>query len=179
MIRHESFLIVMSIAAMLFCCRAGWAQNTTNPSQNDKNFMRSAVKGGNAEVALGHLAAQKGSSEDVRQFGEKMVADHQRLADQIRDVARAEGIEPPSGTGGKDKALEAKLKTLSGPEFDKAYLGAMVKDHRADLDAFNKEANRGNDTAIKDAASRGAALIGEHLKLAEELAQAHNVQPGQ
>lgn len=179
MIRHGIFLIGISIAAMLFCCRAGTAQNTTNPSQNDKNFVRSAVEGGNAEVVLGQLAVQKASSEDVRQFGEKMIADHKRLGDQISDVAHAEGMRPPAGTTARDKALEAKLKTLSGPAFDKAYIAAMVKDHRADLDAFNKEANRGNDTAIKDAASRGALLIGQHLKLAEELAQAHNLQPGQ
>lgn len=175
MIRSRSFVIVLSFASTLFC----GAQNTTSPSQNDKNFVRSALEGGNAEVALGQLAAQKGSSEDVKQFGQKMVDDHTRLGDQMRDVAQKEGIRPPDGTSTKDKALEVKLKTLSGPAFDKAYIGAMLKDHRHDLDAFNREANKGNDTAIKEAASRGALLIGEHLKLVEQLAYSHNLQPEQ
>jgi putative membrane protein len=175
MVRSLSFVIVMSIASGLFCK----AQNTTSPSQNDKNFVRSALEGGNAEVALGQLAVQRGSSEDVKEFGQKMIEDRGRLVDQMRDVAEKEGIRPPDGKATKDKALEAKLKTLSGQAFDKAYIGAMLKDHRQDLDAFNKEANKGNDTAIKDAASRGALLIGEHLKLAKELARSHNLQPEQ
>jgi putative membrane protein len=173
MVWSRNFLIAMSIGATLLCK----AQNTTNPSQNDKNFVRSALEGGNAEVALGKLAAQKGNSEDVKQFGQKMVQDHTQFSHEMRDVAQKEGIRPPDGTGTKDKALEAKLKTLSGHAFDSAYIGAMVKDHRQDLDAFNKEANKGNDTAIKDAASRGALLIGEHLKLAEQLARSHNLPP--
>ena len=180
MIRHRSLPIVMSIAATMMCFSwSGGAQNTTNPSQTDRDFMRSAVEGGNAEVALSQLAVQKGNGEDVKQFGQKMVDDHSRLGEQMRDVAQKEGIRAPAGPTAKGKALETRLRTLSGPAFDKAYIQAMVKDHREDLDAFNKEANKGNDTAIKDAASRGALLIGEHLKLVEQLARSHNLQPGE
>ena len=180
MIRQRCFLIVMSIAVTASCfSSSATAQNTTSPSQSDKKFVRTALEGGNAEVALAQLAMQKGSSEDVRQFGQKLMDDHRRLADQMRDVAQKEGIRPPDGESTKSKATEAKLRTLSGPAFDKAYIGAMVKEHREDLDAFNREASKGNDTAIKDAASRGALLIGQHLKLAEELARSHNLQAGQ
>ncbi|HEY2472252.1 MAG TPA: DUF4142 domain-containing protein [Terracidiphilus sp.] len=178
MIRYHRLLIMIS-AALLCSSWAARAQNTTSPSQNDKNFMRSALEGVSAEIALGQLAVKKGSSEDVKQFGQKMIDDHGRLGEQMRDVAQKEGIRPPAGTTAKGKALEGKLRTLSGPAFDKAYIGAMVKDHRVDLDSFNNEANKGNDTAIKDAASRGALLIGEHLKLAEQLARSHNLDPVQ
>jgi len=39
-----------------------------------------ALKGGMAEVEMGQLAADKGSSEDVRKFGKKMVTDHTNSA---------------------------------------------------------------------------------------------------
>ena len=160
MIRQHSFLIVMCFAVTVWCFSgSSRGQNTTTPSRNDKKFVQSALEGGNAEVALGQLAAEKGSSEDVRQFGQKMVDDHKKLGDQMQDVAETEGIRPPEGTSARDKALEAKLKMLSGPSFDKAYIAAMVKEHQQDLDAFNREANKGNDTAIKDAASRGAINV--------------------
>lgn len=180
MICQRSFPIAMVFAASALCFSwSGGAQNTTSPSQDDRKFVRSAVERGDAEVALGQLAVRKGSSEDVRQFGEKMIKDQTGLEGQMRDVAQKEGIRSPAEAISKNKALEWKLKTLSGPAFDKAYIGAMVKDHREDLDAFNKEANKGNDTAIKEAASRGALLIGQYLKLAEQLAHIHNLQPGQ
>lgn len=179
MTRHRSFLIVITIAITLVCVAWAGAQNTTTPSPSDKKFVRSALEDGNAEIALGQLAVQNGSSEDVKQFGQKMIDDDTKLGDQMRQVAQKEGIEPPARSAAKGKALEAKLKTLSGPAFDKLYISAMVKDHREDLDAFNKEANQGNDTEIKDAASRGAMLIGEHLKMAKQLARSHNLESGQ
>lgn len=174
-------LMLSSLASIgLFCAALSvGAQNTTTPSQNDKKFVRSALEGGNAEVELGTLAVQKAESEAVKQFGQKMIEDHARLNHRMREVAHNEGIPAPSGTSAKDKALEVRLRKLSGPEFDKAYIQAMVKDHRQDLDALNREANKGNDTEIKDTASQAAQVIGEDLQLAEQLARNEAEQPGQ
>ena len=178
MTTNEVLTRMCAVAGAVIICAGslGAAQNTTNASASDKKFVRSALEGGNAEVQLGQLAAQKGNSEDVKQFGQKMVDDHTKLGDQMKEVAQKEGISAPSGVPAKDKALEAKLKSLSGDAFDKAYIQAMVKDHRHDLSEFKKEADSGNDTNIKDAASQGAQVISEHLKMAEQIAKAHNLQ---
>jgi putative membrane protein len=79
----------------------------------------------------------------------------------------------------KDKALAARLKSLSGHSFDKAYIEAMVKDHRADLMAFKKEASTGTDSSLKDAASRGSEVISNHLHMIEDIAKSHSVTVGQ
>lgn len=157
-------------------CPISIAQNTTSPSASDKRFVEAALEGGNAEVQLGQLAAQKGNTEDVKQFGQKMVDDHTKLGDQMKEVAEKEGITAPTGIPGKDKALESKLRNLTGDAFDNAYIKAMVKDHQHDLSEFQKEANSGNDTSIKDAANQAAQVISQHLDLVEELAKKHNLQ---
>jgi putative membrane protein len=54
----------------------------------------------------------------------------------------------------------------------------MVQDHKKDLSEFKKEASSGNDTSIKDAASQGVQVISEHLQMAQQMAQKHNVQMG-
>jgi putative membrane protein len=177
MIFHRFLLILLSIATAGLLCTAA-AQNTTTPSQIDKKFVHSALEGGNTEVLLGNLAVQKAESKDIKQFGQKMIDDHTKLSERMREVARKEGISAPTGTAAKDKSLVNRLEKVSGPEFDKAYIRAMVKDHRDDLNAFNREANSGNDTEIKDVASQGAQVIGEHLKLAEQLARSRIGQPG-
>lgn len=140
--------------------------------------MRSVVEGENAAIVLGQLALKKSDSEDVKLFGQKTIENQMQLGDLMRDVAKKEHIHPPAGTSAKDKALEAKLKKLSGPHFDKVYLAATVKDHRQDLEEFNREANSGNDTTIKRAASEGALVIGEQLEQAKQIARIHDVQPG-
>src|SRR5260370_11048885 len=45
----------------------------------DQAFVRKALEGGAAEVQLGRLAQQKSQSDDVKQFGQKMVEDHTEL----------------------------------------------------------------------------------------------------
>lgn len=174
--RGASAAVCGVAGAVLALCPLSFAQNTTSPSASDKKFVEAALEGGNAEVQLGQLAAQKGNTEDVKQFGQKMVDDHTKLGDQMKEVAEKEGINAPSGIPAKDKALEGKLRNLSGDAFDTAYIKAMVKDHQHDLSEFKKEADSGNDTSIKDAANQGAHIISEHLDLAEEMARRHNVQ---
>lgn len=174
-IRASAAVCGLSGAMLLFCPLIN-AQNTTSPSSSDRKFVQSALEGGQAEVELGQLAALKGSTDDVKQFGEKMVADHTKLGDQMKEVAQKEGINAPSGIPSKDKALAEKLRGLSGDAFDNAYIKAMVKDHQQDLSEFKKEAESGNDTSVKGAANQAEQVISEHLNLAEEMAKKHNPQ---
>ena len=172
---NRVFATVAGIALLSASC-AVIAQNTTSPSASDKKFVQEALQGGTAEVQLGKLAAEKANGEDVKQFGQKMIDDHTKLGDQMKEVAQKEGISIPSGVTSKDKELETKLSSLSGDSFDKAYIKAMLKDHQHDLSEFKKEANSGNDTSIKDAASQGEQVISEHLKMVRDIAKTHNIQ---
>lgn len=144
-------------------------------SQMDKHFVTEALRGGMAEVALGRMAAEKGNSDDVKQFGQKMIADHTELGDQMKGVAAQIGVEPPTMLPPKDLALETKLKTLSGDAFDQAYIRAMVKDHERDLAAFNEEVTAGTSAAVTGAAARGAKVVQEHLNMIRKIAEMHHV----
>ncbi|HEV2274478.1 MAG TPA: DUF4142 domain-containing protein [Acidobacteriaceae bacterium] len=145
---------------------------------NDKGFVRDALQGGMAEVQLGHLAAQKGSAEDVKQFGQKMVDDHTKLGDQMSEIAQQLGVKPPDGPSKKDKKLQAKLENLSGPDFDKAYIEAMIKDHKEDVSNFTMEAQHSQNPAVKQAASQAEPVLESHLKMIQQIAEAHNLPGG-
>lgn len=141
----------------------------------DKEFVRKALEGGTAEVQLGQLAQQKSQSDDVKQFGQKMVEDHTTLGNQIKPIAQQMGVKEPKGPSKKDKQLMAKLEALSGPQFDEAYIQAMVKDHKQDLKEFKNEAQSAQDPNVKQAAQQGTGVISQHLQLIEQIAQNHNV----
>ncbi|MGC2160453.1 MAG: DUF4142 domain-containing protein [Silvibacterium sp.] len=151
-------------------------QNSAEGSMMDKAFVESALQGGMGEVELGKLAAQKGSSPDVKQFGQKMVDDHTKLGDQMQQVAQQMGVHGPKGLSKKDKELVAKLETLSGAEFDDAYIKAMVKDHKNDLSSFQAEANNSQNSTLRQAAQRDEPMIDGHLQLIEQIAKTHGVK---
>ena len=142
----------------------------------DQSFVKKALEGGAMEVQLGQLAQQKSQSDDVKQFGEKMVQDHTQLGDQIKPIAQQLGVKEPKGPSKKDKELIAKLEALSGQQFDEAYIQAMVKDHKQDLREFKDAAQTAQNPNVKQAAQQGAGVISQHLQMIQQIAQAHNVQ---
>jgi putative membrane protein len=141
----------------------------------DKAFVRKALEGGMAEVQLGQLAVQKSNNDDVKQFGQKMVDDHTKLGDQMKQIAQQMNVKVPDSPSSKDKATMAKLQALNGDAFDKAYIKDMVKDHKKDEKEFKEEARKASNPALKDAATQGEQVISEHLQMIEQIAQKNNV----
>lgn len=141
----------------------------------DKMFLRKAAEGGMAEVKLGELAAQKGGSEDVKAFGQKMVDDHTALNNEMAPIADSMGVRVPKTINKEDQAEYDKLSGLSGHDFDTEYLTFMVKDHRKDLREFRVEAANTQDPTLKAAVEKGEKVIHGHLEMADKLAREKGV----
>jgi putative membrane protein len=89
---------------------------------DDKKFAKDAALGGMAEVQLGKLATQKASRDDIKQFGQKIVDDHTKANDQLKELASKENIPIPDALDSKHQARIDKLSKLSGENFDKAFV---------------------------------------------------------
>jgi putative membrane protein len=143
-------------------------QNAANSGQRDGMFLQSAAQGGMAEVELGKLAQEKSNNQQVKDFGAKMVTDHTKMNDQVKDLAAKMNVNLPTEPTSADRREKAMLEQKSGADFDKAYMSAMVKDHKKDLSDFRSEVASTQNAQVKDLASQGQGVIAEHLKLAEE-----------
>jgi putative membrane protein len=141
----------------------------------DKMFLRKAAEGGIAEVKLGQLAAQKGSSEDVRAFGQKMVEDHTKMNLEIAQVADSIGVMLPKSMNKEDQAEYNKLNALSGNDFDIEYLTFMVKDHHQDLHEFRMEAASSADPTLHNEVVKAQSVIHEHTVMVDKLARAKGI----
>jgi putative membrane protein len=56
-----------------------------------------------------------------------------------------------------------KLQPLKGPDFDKAYVDAMISDHESDLKAFQKQAENSSDPELKAFAAKVVPVVQKHL----------------
>jgi putative membrane protein len=61
-------------------------------SNDDRRFIMEAAHGGMMEVDLGKVAAQKGMSDEVKQFGQRMVDDHTKANDELMQLASSKGV---------------------------------------------------------------------------------------
>ena len=143
--------------------------SATGGANLDQIFVTDAAEGGMAEVELGKLATEKASSSEVKQFGQRMVADHSKANDQLKQTAASKGLTLPTQPSAKHKATQERLSKLSGDAFDKAYMAEMLKDHKKDVADFQKESTTGKDPDIRQFAAETLPTLREHLKQAESI----------
>jgi putative membrane protein len=136
-------------------------------SRADQKFIKDAAAGGMMEVELGKIAADKGTNDKVKAFGKRMQEDHGKANDELKKLAADKGVEIPTALEGKHKKTVDRLSKLSGEDFDRQYMRAMVDDHKEDLEKFQREADKGADPAIKQFASKHVPVLKKHLELAQ------------
>ncbi|QKZ14121.1 DUF4142 domain-containing protein [Spirosoma sp. KUDC1026] len=138
--------------------------NTAMVDDDDAEFAVKAANGGMLEVEAGRMAAEKGASQAVKDFGSMMVQDHSKANDELKSIAELKNIAIPSTVGEDMQEHLNDLSKVSGAEFDKKYVDMMVKDHEDDVKAFTKEAEEGKDAELKAFAAKTATVVKGHLE---------------
>jgi putative membrane protein len=138
-------------------------------SSQDKDFVMEAAMGGLMEVDLGRIAAQQGSTDAVKQFGQRMVDDHSKVNSELASLASTKGITVPAELDEKHRNEVTKMSKLTGAEFDRAYSKMMLNDHVKDVAAFEKQSKKATDPDLKAFAAKTLPTLQEHLQMAKAL----------
>jgi len=156
----------------------GVTPTTPTNSENtysDVVFVEDTIQDNNTEVQMSQLAQTKSQSPDVQQFGQKMVQIHNALNDQLKPAAKQLGANDSKEPSKKEKQQIAQLASLSGPDFDTAYIMAMAKEQQKTLRAFKDEENNAQSPGLQQAAKADEPVLTQHYEILQKLAQAHNV----
>jgi putative membrane protein len=149
-----------------FALAAGAKSDSKVPSA-DEQFLKDAAAGGMMEVELGKVAADKAVNDQVKAFGRQMQQDHGKANDELKTLAANKGVQIPTALTGKHKRTVDRLSKLSNAEFDRQYMRTMIDDHKEDLKAFQREADKGKDPDVKQFASKYVPMIQNHLEMAQ------------
>jgi putative membrane protein len=153
--------------------RAGGESRETvheSAEKPSKTWLLEAMSGNATEVAAGTLAQDRGSSQEVKQFGQLMVAHHSKELDELAELARKYGVDPiREPIMPQQWTLLKNLMSYSGQDFDRFYMRSMVLEHRTDIHHYEM----GVKEQPKDIASHAEMtlpMLREHLMMAEEIA---------
>jgi putative membrane protein len=125
------------------------------------------MEGDYAEIDIGKLAEQKGTTQAARDFGQQLVKDHSENLERAKQVASQLGVKDPGGASVMQKAEYLKLKVLSGATFDRSFAKDMVSDHQADIKEFEKQKNDPAGQFAQDT----LPTLQTHLQMAQWLTQ--------
>ena len=172
----KTLLLTLGLAALVAAplqqTFAADAEMSAKATAKEKAFIKKAADGGMTEVELGQLAAEKGGSEEVKDFGSKMVKDHGKMNDDLKDVAGKMSVEVPAKISAKHKALIDKMAGMSGAEFDQAYVKEMVKDHEKDIAEFEKAGQEVKNEDLKKFIDSSLETMKGHLEMIKKFDQA-------
>jgi putative membrane protein len=135
-------------------------------------FLRKAAEGQQVQIALGRLAAEKAASDQVKQFGQRMVRDHQKANGEVLQLASKGGIHIAPQLTDPQKQAQRALAGLSGEAFDLAYMTYMLRDHVKDVNALEKSAQTLVDSEVKSWAASILPVLKDHLERAKAVASA-------
>lgn len=145
--------------------KAAHAATTSNAA-----FIKKALEGDNAEIALGHLAQAQGHDAAVKKFGRTLASDHTLARKEALVVAKAHGVAATRVASAEGRAEYNKLKRMHGWAFDREFARYMVKDHRQDIADFQRQATHG-DKSTRRFAQKSLPTLRKHLRMAEGLAR--------
>jgi putative membrane protein len=150
------------------------ASSTTAGTWSDANIAALLDEANAADSAAGALAAAKGTSSAVRDFGRRMTRDHHTLRAQGEALAKKLKITPTPPADDNlvadaQKNMDNLNSTAKGKDFDKAYIDSQVDAHKKVLDLATKAMDQAQNTELKNLIQKAAPVIKGHLDLAESI----------
>ena len=173
-------LLLATTCALSLGAAGAFAQATNTPtvaapaaaapavSPADKHFLHAASQGGLFEIAVGNYAAKNGNSSAVKDLGTHTAMDHTAINQKVGAWATSQDVKLSDKPSTKTQAKIDKLTALTGADFDKAYVDALVKAHKADIAAFQKEIDSTSNADLKALLTDTLPTLQGHLKMAED-----------
>ena len=132
--------------------------------------MMEAAQGGMMEVHMAQMAQQKAGSDEVKQYARQLEEDHKKANEKLKAIAQERGVQLPSDMPAHDASM-TKINSLSGDEFDRAFMKMQVQHHKKDVNSFRKQSRSSMDTDLREFATSTLPTLEQHLQRAQTLAQ--------
>ncbi len=140
-------------------------------ADQDKQFLMTASQSDYTEITFSKLAEQKGTNPQVKTYAQKMITDHNKLEAEMKPFADQMGVTPVTTLDATHQQLFDQMSSLSGADFDKAYMSAMDTDHHASLDAFKTEESSTTNASLKATVKKGEKVVAQHTEMADKMAK--------
>ncbi len=138
-------------------------------NQSDERMLKQLAQAHLSEIALGKLAQDKAQSSEVKSFAKKMLDDHTKANDELKQLAQSKGVSLPVEADRQQQSVEKKLAALSGEKFDRQYMNhestRALKDTHRLLERIHSKAE---DANLKSYASKIIGTVETHQQLAND-----------
>lgn len=162
------FRAALGVSACLLAFTA-FGQVPAKLSAADKQFVNLVGSGNLAEIEMGRLALELGTSPAVKEYGQRLVGDHTRANADLEKTVAVYGEALPTKVDAADQRHLDMLKRKKGADFEATFARHMVEGHEKMIKLFKAEAASGGAEPLKQFALRTLQTLEQHLQLAKDL----------
>ncbi len=130
-------------------------------SAKDQAFFNKAAMSGMTEIAAGKMAVTQGTTKQVQMFGQQMVDDHTKAANELMTLASSKNVTLPTELDADHQAMLTQLKGKTGADFDTAFAAAMKSGHKMAIANFTA-ATQSKDAEVAEYATKTLPVLKEH-----------------
>lgn len=111
------------------------ADNTLTDEKRE--FMGYAYNISNQQVELGKLAAEKGISPRVKDYGQQMVDLYSKKIEELQEMSQQYNVTLPQAMTDEQSGRVQELRDKELNEFDRTYWDTVVDAHKDAMDEFD------------------------------------------
>ena len=144
----------------------------------DANIAAIVVGANKIDISAGEIALERSKNLEVKKFAERMITDHKAVLDSAVKLVTKLGVTPVNNDlvatlSKQSSEHEAKLRTLSGRAFDKAYIDHEVAYHEAVIEVIEKQLIPGaTNQELRDTLVSVVPAFKAHLKHSQMIQKA-------
>lgn len=135
----------------------------------DQTWAKVAHQGDLSEIAVGHLAQDRGATRQVRTMGKVLTTDHTRLDRALMKTAGAVTVTMPTQASATQRSAAKKLARKHGKDFDRAFVTGQITAHRETIVLTQREAAKGRSGKLRAAAHAALPVLRKHLDRLEHI----------
>lgn len=139
----------------------------TNKMEKDAEFVVKVYDASWFQVMAGELAKTKATSQQVKDLADQVVTDHTMVTSELKSLAMENNMTVPEKISDKLQKKYDDLNEEKAEDFDKDYLKDVVREHKDEIDLFEKQAEKGEMESIKSWAAEKIPTLQNHLEKAE------------
>ncbi len=165
--------LVMSAFAAPAAAQVTSAGGEVASSSGQKQLVGNLITIDSIQAATAKLAATKAQNAAVKEFANQLASDHTTNAMNLSNIANKKDVGRESAGSTVTSQFSARFAALQtmpeGPEFDKAFLQAVVANHQAEISTINSGKASATDEDLKKDLDATLTGLQAHVSKANEL----------
>ncbi|MEY3571591.1 MAG: hypothetical protein RIQ85_1711, partial [Pseudomonadota bacterium] len=143
--------------------------STARFSKSDEKLVVQLAQANISEINIAKLAEEKSKNDQVKTLAKKMMDDHSKALDELKQLAQMKGMTLPTETDRQQKLVENRLTALSGEKFDKQYVEQIAERARkGEHKLLLQVGAKAQDMELKNYATKTLAVIESQQQLVKD-----------